>query len=79
MLMILLCPSLIMLKTCYFHSLSIFCVADGAEGRPIQELFHTVALLRENLNLLDARVRILETELPKIIGKGIITMITACR
>ncbi|XP_042225646.1 uncharacterized protein LOC121868791 isoform X2 [Homarus americanus] len=41
---------------------------DGTETRPIQELFQTVAHLRENLNLLDARVRILETELPKIIG-----------
>ncbi|XP_069950599.1 uncharacterized protein [Cherax quadricarinatus] len=41
---------------------------DGADTLPIQELFQTVAHLRENLNLLDARVRILETELPKIIG-----------
>ncbi|KAK7073152.1 hypothetical protein SK128_012015, partial [Halocaridina rubra] len=43
-------------------------VSPVGESRPIQELFQTVAMLRENLNLLDARVRILEQELPKIIG-----------
>ncbi|XP_064103285.1 collagen alpha-1(I) chain-like [Macrobrachium nipponense] len=42
--------------------------APGGDSRSIQDLFQTVAMLRENLNLLDARVRILETELPKIIG-----------
>lgn len=41
---------------------------DGDQQDSIQELFQTVEILRENLNLLDARVRILETELPKIIG-----------
>ncbi|XP_068242283.1 uncharacterized protein [Palaemon carinicauda] len=50
------------------QGLQIGAGAPGGDSRPIQDLFQTVAMLRENLNLLDARVRILETELPKIIG-----------
>ncbi|KAG0717010.1 Collagen alpha-2(IV) chain [Chionoecetes opilio] len=42
--------------------------ADGDQQRSIGQLFQTVEMLRANLNVLDSRVRILETELPKIIG-----------
>ncbi|KAK4299994.1 hypothetical protein Pmani_027775 [Petrolisthes manimaculis] len=42
---------------------------DGAEWQGLQQLLGTVATVRENLNLLDARVRILEAELPRIIGQ----------
>ncbi|CAL4088116.1 unnamed protein product, partial [Meganyctiphanes norvegica] len=40
----------------------------GLDSGSAQELFQTVANLRQTLNLLDARVRILEEELPKIMG-----------
>ncbi|XP_076034346.1 uncharacterized protein LOC143021041 isoform X1 [Oratosquilla oratoria] len=41
---------------------------EAPDASSINQLFQTVASLRQNLNLLDARVRILESELPKIMG-----------